>query len=591
MSLSTLGTKLRTLLECLDGDLASIYQELGLDYRPRFTPVMRTLSAFGTATVKKVADNAGISHSAASQTVTEMKKAGLVTTEPGEDARERVVSLTDSGREALPLLERQWEATTRAANALNAELSCSLDAVADEAIAALSAKPFRERILAEKTRMKKGKGLANRIKPHAFVVGLLGFLTFWDVAAHAQPATAIDEIAEVIAENYFDPATGARVANDLRLRAGKGEFDNLTRLDLAAKVTSILAAVDGHFRVDVMEQEKPIGATGSGPIRYSFEQQLAHQGWGFRQVRILPGNVGYIGMTNFAHIDFANESDAVKAAVDSVLKLVEPADGLIIDLRDNGGGAPSLVGYLVSAFTPRDAEIYNTFRYRAGQNSEAPAQYYQRPELDEPLFILTSSRTASAAEALPYTLQAAGRAVVVGETSAGKANPGRSFETPGGFSVFVSTGAPINPITLTNWEGRGVVPDIPAASDEALVTAQGAMISELLARGGASPDAEWALAALTPVPVSADVQFAGQYGDWAVRRNGASLILSRGKYPPVELKALGESAFFETGNPSVQYHFILENGRATAVERRTAFGSVARQMRNREPLPAASSAL
>ena len=139
--------------------------------------------------------------------------------------------------------------------------------------------------------------------------------------------------------------------------------------------------------------------------------------FGLRQLRILPGNVGYIDMSNFAHIDFENETDPVKAAVDSVLTLVEPADGLIIDLRDNGGGAPSLVGYLVSAFTSRSAQIYNTFQYRGGQTSEAPAQFHSSPELDEPLYILTSSRTASAAEALPYTLQAAGRAVIVSPAS------------------------------------------------------------------------------------------------------------------------------------------------------------------------------
>lgn len=590
MTPSTLGTKLRALLDLLDGDLALIYEELGLDYRPRFTPVMRTLSASGAATVKQIANDAGISHSAASQTITEMKKVGLIKTEPGEDARERVASLTDKGRDAMPVLERQWEATTRAAHILDAELSCSLDAVADEAIAALSASPFRKRILAEAARIEKGKRIAGKTTPHAIAIGLLGVLTFWSNAAYAQSGSAIDEIASVIEENYFDPVAAARIAEDLQLRAENGEFDNLAPLDLAAKATGILEAKDGHFRVALAESEVPPEGEGSDVIQYSFEQQLAHQGWGFRRIDILPGNVGYIEMTNFAHIDFGDESDAVKKAVDSVLKFVEPADGLIIDLRDNGGGAPSLVGYLVSAFTPPDAQIYNTFQFRGGQANEAPAQFYSSPEMHEPLYILTSSRTASAAEALPYTLQAAGRSVIVGETSAGKANPGRSFETPGGYAVFVSTGAPINPITRTNWEGRGVVPDIPVASDEALATAHAAMIEELIAKGDASPDAEWALAALKSVALSPDVQLVGEYGDWIVRRDGASLTLKRGNYPSVELKALARSKFFEAGNPAVQYHFTLENGRAKAVERRTAYGSVARQLRNTEPLAMADGA-
>lgn len=590
MALSTLGTKLRTLLDLLDGDLSLIYAELGLNYRPRFTPVMRTLSTSGSATVKQIADFAGISHSAASQTITEMKKAGLIQTEPGEDGRERIATLTDRGREALPLLRRQWEATTRAANTLDAELSCSLDAAAEEAIAALSAKPFRDRVLAEtEEKRTTGQRLVRGPKLHAILLWLCAAMTFWNTAAIAQPNSEIAEIAAVIEENYFDPAIGKRIANDLRSRAEHGDFDHLAPLDLASKATAILAAHDGHFRVQVSKENNQAGTRKSSTTQYSFEQQLAHQGWGFRQVRILPGNVGYVEITNFAHIDFENDSDPVKAAVDSVLAVIEPADGLIIDLRNNGGGAPSLVGYIVSAFTAREADIYNSFQFRDGRSSEAPVQFHPRTELDEPLYILTSSRTASAAEALPYTLQAAGRAVIVGETSAGKANPGRSFETPSGYSVFVSTGAPINPITGTNWEERGVVPDIPAASSDALVTAHEEMIRELLAKGDASPDAEWALAALTPVPVSPNIDIVGEYGDWIVRRNASSVALTRGDYPPAELKALSESKFFEVGNPGVQYHFELRDGRAIAVERRTAFGSVTRQVRNLDGVAEATS--
>ena len=66
--------------------------------------------------------------------------------------------------------------------------------------------------------------------------------------------------------------------------------------------------------------------------------------------------------------------------------------------------------YLVSAFTPADARIYNVFHSREGTISEAPSVYRANPRLDVPVYILTSARTGSAAEALPYTLQAAGRA-------------------------------------------------------------------------------------------------------------------------------------------------------------------------------------
>ena len=46
-----LGTQLRHLIELLDGDVAQTYANAGLDYRPRFTPVMRVLQEHDTLLV------------------------------------------------------------------------------------------------------------------------------------------------------------------------------------------------------------------------------------------------------------------------------------------------------------------------------------------------------------------------------------------------------------------------------------------------------------------------------------------------------------------------------------------------------------
>jgi C-terminal processing protease CtpA/Prc len=77
-----------------------------------------------------------------------------------------------------------------------------------------------------------------------------------------------------------------------------------------------------------------------------------------------------------------------------------------------------------------------------------------------PKYVLISGRTASAAESLAYTLQAARRATVIGEISAGAANPGGAFPVGDGFEVFVSISSPVNPVTGTNWNIVGVKPDI-----------------------------------------------------------------------------------------------------------------------------------
>jgi C-terminal processing protease CtpA/Prc len=145
-----------------------------------------------------------------------------------------------------------------------------------------------------------------------------------------------------------------------------------------------------------------------------------------------------------------------------------------------------MVGYLMSAFTKPNATIYDVIHYRAGTESERPAQLYPHPRLDIPLYVLTSGRTASAAEAMAYELQAAGRAVVVGEVSSGAANPGGEFPAGEGFNVFISIGTPVNPLTRGNWEGKGVDPDVHVPADAALHRAQVLALEEVLARQGSA---------------------------------------------------------------------------------------------------------
>ena len=67
-----LGTLLRHMLELLDGDVQRAYDELGLDYRPRYTPVVAALLDLGPSSIQDIARAAGITHSAASQTVAQM---------------------------------------------------------------------------------------------------------------------------------------------------------------------------------------------------------------------------------------------------------------------------------------------------------------------------------------------------------------------------------------------------------------------------------------------------------------------------------------------------------------------------------------
>ena len=143
-----LGTELRALLEQMDADVGRALADLGLEgYRPRFSPVVRVL-AEGPASVRALAAATGVTHSAASQTVAAMVKAGWAEQRVGTDARERIVELTDAARAALPAIRAESEVTVAAMAALDAELPYPMSTFVTDLRTALERTPFRARMAA-----------------------------------------------------------------------------------------------------------------------------------------------------------------------------------------------------------------------------------------------------------------------------------------------------------------------------------------------------------------------------------------------------------------------------------------------------------
>lgn len=143
---ATLGTLLRALLDQLDPAVEQAYRDLQLDYRPRYTPVLRTLMAQGPCRIKDLAIACGLSHSALSQTVAAMVRDGWLHTANGEDGRERILQLTPHAQQALPALQAQWLATAHAARSLDADLGLPLEQVLRQAMQALEQRPFADRL-------------------------------------------------------------------------------------------------------------------------------------------------------------------------------------------------------------------------------------------------------------------------------------------------------------------------------------------------------------------------------------------------------------------------------------------------------------
>jgi DNA-binding MarR family transcriptional regulator len=139
----------RASFDAMSADVARTLTELGLtDYRPRYSAVIRLVAAEGPMTIRLISTRMATTHSASSQTVSEMAKRDLVTLRAGADARERVVHLTAKARRLRPVIDAEWSATATAIRELGTELSAPLATIAAELAEALARRPFHDRIAA-----------------------------------------------------------------------------------------------------------------------------------------------------------------------------------------------------------------------------------------------------------------------------------------------------------------------------------------------------------------------------------------------------------------------------------------------------------
>lgn len=419
------------------------------------------------------------------------------------------------------------------------------------------------------------------------LITLLLSVSLFASAAAADPRSTTLSIAAAIRENFFDAAAADRIASALESEAAAGDYDSYAEPgELASVLSDRLKPEDPHFAVSYDGEVAADVVSGAVLPRLGGIETAIVSNFGFAEVSVLPGNIGYVRMTFFAPIDFTQSDDSIRAAADAALTLVSFTDAVIFDLRQNGGGAPSMVGYLVSAFTQPDADIYNTFVGRNGARQERAGVAYPSPRLDVPVYILVSARTGSAAEGFAYTLQSAGRARIVGEPSAGASNPGSNIPVGDGFSVFVSNAKPVNPITGGNWGGAGVQPDLPSSWDEALRVAQRDALTTL-ARRADSPamaqNAQWALEALADSPPNSGTlsDYAGRYGVVELAVTPSGLSLRQGRRPPRTLIPLRADLFRMEEDTTTRVQFIRDGtGRVVAMETQSTVTSTVRRRRD-----------
>lgn len=206
--------------------------------------------------------------------------------------------------------------------------------------------------------------------------------------------------------------------------------------------------------------------------------------------RVLPSGYGYIGFSGFA--------GSLESGVLRAISSMKNTPGMILDLRNNGGGSMSMTGKILSQFLNENTKGPKILT----RTGKPPTLFFVEttklePELlgnknayTKPLVVLTNEGSASAAEAFSITMQELGRATIVGERTCGCLLGFLGYaELPGGGRLaysemgFVSTKG-------RRIEGEGVIPDrgVSLSQDDYLLNRDPALeVAEAILRERSTP--------------------------------------------------------------------------------------------------------
>jgi hypothetical protein len=304
--------------------------------------------------------------------------------------------------------------------------------------------------------------------------------------------------------SYVFPDRAEAAATAIEARLAAGEYDDLDDDTLAERLTDQLHEVcaDKHLRVrtvppHMLSPRPPEPRRPPEPDQPAWQERIRPGNYGIHRVERLDGNVGYLDLRAVAPPEVAGP------AIAAAMELVSGTYALIIDLRRNHGGSPHGVVFWCSyLFDGPDTHLSDIFDAVTGETRQfwslahVPGHRY----LGRPVYVLTSSDTFSGGEDLGYTLQAQSRAELIGETTGGGAHPTRTMPISDTLAISVPHARSVNPVTGTNWQGTGVVPDVATPAAQACDVAYAKALRHVLALTVPPPIADEARAALAALP-------------------------------------------------------------------------------------------
>ncbi|MFC2106784.1 S41 family peptidase [Bacteroidota bacterium] len=421
-----------------------------------------------------------------------------------------------------------------------------------------------------------------------YIVAIMLLLSFSIAHSQDDDFKLTKEMKRQVIDTLVKKTNNLYVFEDLAKEMTKVILDNYNKglyseiddpNEFAAKITEDMRSAnnDKHFGIRYSpEQIIAMRATDEDAIEEYRNRELIRakkRNFAFKEIDILPGNIGYLRFDQFYDAHLAGET-AIAA-----MNFLANTDAIIFDLRYNGGGSPSMIQLITSYLYDEDESRHiNSFYFR-------PTDEYQQfwtlpyvpgnknPEAD--VYVLTSTRTFSAAEEFTYNLKNMERATIVGETTGGGAHPVDVEILSDEFLVRLPKGRAVNPITKTNWEGVGIEPHFTVPMKDAKDFAYKLALEKRIEQ---ETNEDWKTyyqwikdeltAKLNPVKIDTDVlkSYAGVYGPRTLTYEDGVLYYQREDREKMKMIPLNETIFMFDDVEYFRLKVVKEDGKITGVE-------------------------
>lgn len=185
-------------------------------------------------------------------------------------------------------------------------------------------------------------------------------------------------------------------------------------------------------------------------IRHSIEGNVRIES------RLVPTNdgskIGYIFIPSFF-------DETIPPQIEDALNAFGPLDGLILDVRMNGGGSSHIAHPVLSFFTSGTlGEFVSRFESRTLQVDADPVQNSQ----SVPLVVMVNEDTASYGEIFAGIMRDSRGAKITGETSLGNVEVLHGYDFNDGSQLWIASETFHPAHSDENWEQTGIVTDIEA---------------------------------------------------------------------------------------------------------------------------------